>query len=179
MATSSAENTEECSGREKERVSLPHTNAPPTPSSVLEPSVKVRVEPWYRDSSARWLETSTLLGGGRSFSRQTGRCQSVGRRSSTAGMPWYQRVSRCKKTGWLLRTGPSPAGKTVPHDVRTHIVRCADSHRRFIYLFIYGESWRNPTVWLFHRRVSTSMKVHILQVIHLLKCKYSYDKTAH
>ena len=72
------------------------------------------------ETSARWLETSTLLGGGRPFSRQTVRCQSVGRRSSTAGMPWHHRVSRRKKTGWLLRTGPSPAGKTIPHDVRTH-----------------------------------------------------------
>ena len=59
MATSSAENTEECSGRKKERVFLPHTNAQPTPSSVLEPSVKVRVEPWYRDkcSMARNLNS--------------------------------------------------------------------------------------------------------------------------
>ena len=52
--------TEDCSGREKERVSLPHTNAQPTPSSVLEPSVKARVEPWYRDkcSMARDLNSS-------------------------------------------------------------------------------------------------------------------------
>ena len=38
MATSSDENTEECSGTEKERVSCPQTKALPTPSLVFEPS---------------------------------------------------------------------------------------------------------------------------------------------
>ena len=45
MATSSDVNTEECTGRENERVSRPATNAQPTPSFVFDPSVNVRVRP--------------------------------------------------------------------------------------------------------------------------------------
>ena len=40
IATSSALKTDAWSGREKERVSGPATNAHPTPSAVLDPSVK-------------------------------------------------------------------------------------------------------------------------------------------
>ena len=43
IAMSSDVNTVACSGREKDRVLRPLTNAQPTPSSALEPSVNVRV----------------------------------------------------------------------------------------------------------------------------------------
>ena len=43
MATSSDVKTEECRGNVKERVSWPQINAQPTPSSVFDPSVKVKM----------------------------------------------------------------------------------------------------------------------------------------